>query len=108
MENNGLQSIATEIQKNNRLPLMKAIMGIIFVLPIIIHSFKWGWIFPLISLSLFDWFWYDFGVIGLILAILIFIGSIILCIWRVRKMRQKRKTAYVPRLYTPPSMRDYD
>ena len=112
MHDNGLQRIASDIRKNNRIPPLKAIMAIIFVLPIIIHGFKWGWIYPIIILIFAsDLVEHYLGVsetTSIILQIILFCGGVALCIWRVRKMRKKRKTVYMPRLYTPSSMRDYD
>ena len=109
MENNGLQGIAEEAKNHKSgLKIFHVIGAIIFIIPIVGHSIKWGWLFPLISLAFFEWWWEDYGILGLIFAILIFAGSLCLCVWRVRTMRKKRKFENIPQLSTPPSMRDDD
>ena len=108
MKDNGLQGIAADIQKNNRLPVLKIIGAIIFILPIIGHGFKWGWIYPTITLFTLGFLIEGLRVFGVILWILLMGGSFWLCRRRVRTMRRKRKFADTPQLFTPQTMRDDD
>jgi len=106
-----LQSIANNKSGGGANPF-QIIGAIIFFIPIIIHAFKWGWIYPILAIivepvftelignnSLAFWLW-----------VLFFIGSIILFISRVRKMWRRRKAANQATINpsTPVSMRDYD
>ena len=107
MKDNGLQSIASDIQKNSSIPIVKIIMAIIFIFPIIVHGFKWGWVYPvlgLLALVILS----EVGVFGVILGIIIMLGSAWLCRWRVQKMRLHRKFENMAKLYTPYSMLDDD
>ena len=108
MKDNGLQGIAADIQKNNRLPVLKIIGAIIFILPIVIHGFKWGWIYPTITLFTLGFLIEELRVFGVILWILLMTGSIWLCRRRVIIMRNRRNLANTPNLYAPSIMRDDD
>jgi len=110
MKDNGLQQIAVEARnRKSEFGILKTIGTIMFILPIIIHSFKWGWIYPILALLALGILPEALGdVLGIILGILLVIGSIWLCRRRVLTMRRKRKQENTPRLYTPPSMRDDD
>ena len=108
MKDNGLQQIAVEARnRKSEFGVFKTIGAIIFILPIIIHGFKWGWVYPILALLALGILPEALGdVLGIILGVLLVIGSIWLCVWRVRAMLRKRKLENTPRLYTPPSMRD--
>ena len=109
MKDNGLQSIAAEARnRKSEFGLFKTIGAIIFIIPIIVHSFKWGWIYPIIALFALDFLTDSLGVFGIILGVVIMIGSVWLCVWRVRTMRMKRRFENAPKLYTPSNMRDDD
>jgi len=109
MKDNGLQSIATEARnRKSEFGLFKTIGAIIFILPIIIHAFKWGWVYPILGLFVLDFLTDSLGVLGIILGVVLMIGSVLLCVWRVRTMRIKRRFENAPQFYTPSSMRDDD
>jgi len=95
-------------QKNNNPSPLQIIMMIIFVLPAIIHGFKWGWIYP-VATGLFLVLALMMGdFIPIILGLLLFIGSIFLCRRRMRIMRAQRENATELKPCTPIGMRDYD
>jgi len=110
MKDNGLQGIAVEARNRKSGPgIFQTIGAIIFILPIIIHGFKWGWVYPILALLALGILPEALGdVLGIILGVLLVIGSIWLCKRRVLTMRRRRKQENIPRLYTPPNMRDYD
>ena len=109
MKDNGLQQIAVEARNRKSGPGIFQIIGmIIFILPIIIHGFKWGWIYPVISLFALVILPEGLGVLCVIVGILLMIGSIWLCRRRVLIMRLRREYENMARLYTPSSMLDDD
>jgi len=109
MRDNGLQSIATEARnRKSGLGIFQIIGIIIFILPIIIHGFKWGWIYPIIALCALMVLPEVLGVFGVILGVLLLIGGIWLCRRRVITMKARRALAHMAKLYTPYDMRDDD
>ena len=95
--------------KNNGNPSpLQIIMMIIFVLPAIIHGFKWGWIYPVATgLFLILALMMNDGI-AFILGLLLFSGSIFLCRRRRRIMRAQCENATELKPCTPVGMRDYD
>jgi len=109
MKDNGIQQIAVEARNRKSGPgIFQTIGMILFILPIIAHGFKWGWIYPIIALFALVILPEGLGVLGVIIGILLLVGSIWLCRRRVLAMRRKRKLENMPKLYTPYSMRDDD
>ena len=123
-----LQSIATEARnrKSSGMGIFQIIGIIIFIVPIVIHGFKWGWAYPIlgfffaiISVAFTALLASEaFGVEAIIIiamifstifiAIPIFAGSVFLCVLRFRKMFAERERNNMPELHTPPTMRDHD
>jgi len=105
-----LQPIATSGKKGSS--PFNTIMMIILILPIvirvIINGFKWGWIFPIVSILFFFGMWDIYGGAGFAIGAVAFIGSIWLLVWRVRSMRAKRRGRKAPRLTTPYVIHDPD
>jgi len=123
-----LQSIATEARnrKSSGMGIFQIIGIIIFVVPIVIHGFKWGWAYPILGFFfatisvVFTALLTNevFGsealiIIAMIFAVIfiaipIFAGSVLLCVLRFRKMCAERERNNMPELHTPPTMRDHD
>ena len=112
MKDNGLQSIAVEAGNLKQSVGIFQIIGmIIFVAPIIIHGFKWGWIYPVLALFVvLPWTFSLSDVLGVILTIPVLAGSTWLTVKRVRIMKERRRleNEYIADLHTPTGMRDYD
>jgi len=123
-----LQSIATEARnrKSSGMGIFQIIGIIIFIVPIAIHGFKWGWIYPILGFffaatSVMFAALLANGVFGseaiviiamifavIFIAIPIFAGSVFLCVLRFRKKIVEQERNNMPELHTPPTMRDYD
>jgi len=108
-----LQSIATEARNNksSRPPILQIIGIIIFILPILGHGFKWGWIYPVITLFTLGFMIESLGVFGVILWVLLMGGSVWLCRRRVLTMRARRRwetTENTAKLYSSTILRDDD
>jgi len=109
MRDNGLQQIAVDARNNkSNMGIFQIITIIIFIFPIIKHSFMWGWIYPIIALLALMALGEGLGALGIVLGVLLMAGSIWLCRKRVIIMREKRTLANRAKLYTPSSMLDDD
>jgi len=123
-----LQSIATEARnrKSSGMGIFQIIGIIIFIVPIIIHGFKWGWVYPILGFFfavtsvMFTALLVSgaFGseaiiIIAMIFAVIfiaipIFAGGVFLCVLRFRKKIAEQERNNMPELHTPPAMRDDD
>ena len=99
-----LQSL---VKKGNSPSPLQIIMMVIFILPAIIHGFKWGWIYPILAFFAFLLL-LDLGALGIVLGIPVAAGSIWLCRHRFLKMREQRGGRSTLNPHTPTGMRDYD